>query len=109
MRYHLVLPFIGWMFRNMFSGVFAFNRKYRNNMEDNPALSLFAGTICSFVFTAFMTLFAAGLFDDFHHVRYAAITALVSSVGYVIITFFTTLFEKFLDDRKQMFDDIKRS
>ena len=109
MRYHLVFPFIGWMLRNMFSGVFAANRKYRINMEDHPALSLFAGTVCSFVFTAFMTLFSAGLFDDFHHVRYTAITAFVSSIGYVIFTFFSILFEKFLDDRKQMFEDIKRS
>ena len=107
MRYHLILPFIGYLFRKMFSGVFTINRKYRREMESNPGLALFIGAICSILFVAFSTLGTAIALNDAIGLKYGFTISASLSVCYVLYTFFSTLFNDFLEERQELFDVIK--
>jgi len=107
MRYHLILPFFGWILKNMFSGVFNINKRYRREMEDHPGLMIFAGTACSVGFTLAAMIVAALVSGDIYVVRIALLLSATASLGYVTFTFFSTLFSKFLDDRQEMFNNIR--
>ena len=108
MRYHLVLPFIGWLFKKTFSGVFKLNKNYRREMCRNPGLGLFIGAICSLLFVAAVTIvsviFSNGTRDV---ITYSFLSAAFISVSYVLGTFFSILFEDFLEERQELFDMIK--
>lgn len=107
MRYHLILPFIGYLFRKMFSGVFKLNRKYRREMESNPGLAVFIGIICSILFVLGTTLISSCFLSDGYDVRSVAIASCAGSVIYIVFTFFNIQFNNFLEERQELFDVIK--
>lgn len=107
MRYHLILPFIGYLFRKTFSGVFKLNRKYRREMESNPGLAIFLGTICSVLFVIVTTLISSCFLSDIYDVRNVAFTSIASAVIYIVYTFFNIQFNNFLEERQELFDVIK--
>lgn len=107
MRYHLIWPFIKWMLTGSFSGVSALNKKYRREMEQHPGLAIFIGTICSILFIAVTTIVGVVIFNGVY-VKYTFIASFIIAVYYVVYTFFSVMFNKFLDERKELFETIKR-
>lgn len=107
MRTHLILPFIGYLLRKTFSGVIKINKEYRRGMDHNPALMIFAGSVCSLLFVAVTTIIAVLLLDEKVFVKTAFFGSIVVAVGYVTFTFFSILFNKFLDERQELFEMIK--
>ena len=107
MRLHLILPFLGYLFRKSFSGVFSINKQYRREMEKNPGLMIFAGTLCGAMFTAVTTLIGALLLHEFYQVKYVFFAAIATAVSYITYTFFSIQFSNFLEERQELFDVIK--
>lgn len=107
MRLHLILPFFSFLLRKTFSGVFSLNRKYRREMEHNPGLAIFLGTICSVLFVAVSSILGALLLTDFMSIRYVFMSAITLAVSYVVYTFFSIQFNNFLEERQELFDVIK--
>lgn len=108
MRLHLILPFMGWLFRKSFSGVIRIHQQYQRQMDDTPALMLFIGTILSVLFTALTTLTMTvilgrpGLIEVFY-------TAAFASLSYVVLSFVSMLFDNFKEERRELFETIKKS
>lgn len=107
MRTHLILPFIGYLLRKTFSGVIKINKNYRREMDRNPGLMIFAGSICSLLFVAVTTVISVLLFNEKVFVTTAFFGSMVVAVGYVTFTFFSILFNNFLAERQELFDMIK--
>lgn len=107
MRVHLILPFIGFLLKKVFSGVFKIHRKYRETMEDSPGLGVFAGTICSTGFVMFTSLISMISFQEITPIKYTFVVSVVVSLSYVCYMFFSMQFKNFLDERKELFDIIK--
>ena len=107
MRYHLILPFIGFLFRKAFSSAFRLNRAYRREMERHPGLAIFLGAICSLLFVAITTVVSAIFIGDTLGVRYVFVGAAFTAISYIVFTFFSILFNDFLEERQELFDVIK--
>lgn len=107
MRYHLILPFIGYLFRKMFSGVFKLNRTYRREMESHPGLAVFIGAVCSILFVAVLTVASVIFIGNELSVKYVFFGAACTAVSYIIFTFFSIQFNNFLEERQELFDVIK--
>lgn len=105
MRYYLIWPFIKWMLFSSTSGLVTLNKKYRLEMAQNPGLGIFVGIVCSVLFIAVSTILGVVIFES---VKYPFLCAVVSSVSYVVYTFFSVLFNKFLEERNELFEVIKR-
>lgn len=115
MKLHLVLPFIGFLLKKMFSGVIKVHHEYQNEMDHNPALMLFAGTVCGFLFIVATTLLSIGIYQlgfvefmsERLFVKSAFIGSIIFAVGYITYSFFNAQFNKFLEERRALFDVIK--
>ena len=107
MRFHLILPFFGYLFRKSFSGVFSLNKKYRREMEKNPGLMIFVGALCGLLFVAVTSIIGAMLAPETYQVKYVFFTAIASAVTYILYTFFSIQFNNFLEERQELFDVIK--
>lgn len=108
MRYHLILPFIGFLLKKMFSGVFKMNKKYRREMEQNPGLMLFIGTVIGTLTVMVLTVITALFLSDHVDVRYMLFTYIGIAVSYILYTFFSIQFNDFLEERQELFDIIKK-
>ena len=107
MRLHLVLPFIGYLFRKMFSGVFALHKKFRREMDRNTALSILLGFLCIILFTAITTVISSAFLPEPHQVRYVLMIDVIGGISYMVYTFFSIQFSNFLEERQELFDVIK--
>jgi uncharacterized protein YacL len=107
MRSHLIMPFIFFLLKKMFSGVIEVNKKYRREMERMPALMIFVGTICSTLYLVVSSLIVISTGADKDIIRYAFLLNLCLCVCYIIYTFFSIQFNDFLEERQEMFDIIK--
>lgn len=107
MKLHLILPFIGFLLKKIFSGVFKIHRRYRDTMEDSPGLALFAGTMCSLLFVMFSSLISMMAFQEILPIKYTFVASVIVSLSYVCYMFFSMQFKNFLDERKELFDIIK--
>jgi len=106
MKLHLILPFINFLFRKAFSGVFSLNRKYRREMENHSGLAIFVGLVCSVLFVLVSAVTGALLFDTTGF-RLGFISSICVAVSYVVYTFFSIQFNNFLEERQELFDVIK--
>lgn len=107
MRVHLVLPFIGFLLKKVFSGVFRIHRRYRETMEDSPGLAMFAGTMCSIGFVMVATFISMMAFQEISPIKYTIVASAVVAFSYICYMFFSMQFKNFLDERKELFDIIK--
>lgn len=107
MKLHLILPFIGFLLKKMFSGVFKINKRYRREMEQNPALMLFIGTVIGTLSVMTLTVVTALFLSDTIEVRYMLFTYIGIAVSYIMYTFFSIQFNAFLEERQELFDVIK--
>lgn len=108
MRLHLILPFIGFLLKKAFSGVFKMNKKYRREMEQNPALMLFIGVVLGTLTVMVLTIITALFLSDHIEVRYMLFTYIGIAVSYILYTFFSIQFNDFLAERQELFDIIKK-
>jgi uncharacterized membrane protein YuzA (DUF378 family) len=95
------------MMSRSFSGVISINKKYRKEMSDNPGLMIFIGVVCSIVSTAVSSLLSLLLFGNPEVTRATFLIVGFSAIGYIIFTFFSVLFEKFIDERGHLFRVMK--
>ena len=107
MRLYLILPFIGFLLRKSFSGVFKLDKTYRREMEKHPGLAIFMGAVCSILFVAVVTILGVIFFGETVRVKYICFTAIATALTYVSYTFFRMLFNSFLEERQELFDIIK--
>lgn len=107
MQYHLVLPFIGYLFRKTFSGVFDLHKKYRREMDRNTSLAILLGVLCTVLFTAITTVISSAFLPETQQVRYVMMADIIGCLGYMVYTFFSIQFSNFLEERQQLFDVIK--
>jgi hypothetical protein len=76
-------------------------------MYENPALGLFIGLVCSVLFTAVTVLASALIFGVIPMIGVIPIPVIIS-IGYILIMFGSMLFSSFLDERKELFEIIKK-
>ena len=107
MKLHLILPFIGYLLRKMFSGVIRLNRTYRREMENHSGLAVFIGCICGLIFVIGTTLLGMLIIGDSPMLKYLFLSSIIGAVLYIVYTFFSVQFNDFLEERQKLFDIIK--
>lgn len=106
MKLHLILPFIGYLFKEMFSSIVYSAIRYRRLMQRDFGFSIFVGCALTMLFTAVITLISAAFFE-MPIVRNIFFAVPALCVTFMVYTGLSIMFNNFLEERQRLFNIIK--
>lgn len=111
MNIGMYLAFLKWCFMKVFGGAFNKAEQFRYELKKGAPDSIFA--ICAFIILSLITFLiivatSAWLIDDKPTVQIIAASVFWTIVATFIYNVIKAAFECFLDEREQVFEELKR-